>query len=92
MKKVLVTCRAGMGTSTMLAVQVSNVAKKNNWDLDVNHTSLDGIGSFHSDIIVALSDVADDIKKQKRSIDVIGIKNMMDQQEIEDKLAPLMNE
>lgn len=90
MKKAIITCRAGMGTSTMLTVQVRNVAKKNNWDLDVSHTSIDGIGSFNGDFIIALSDVADDLRTKEKSIPIVGIKNMMDQTEIEQKLAPLM--
>lgn len=92
MKKVMVTCRAGVGTSTMLTVQVKNVAKKNNWDLQVDHSSVDGIGSFKGDIIIALSDVADEVREKKRDIPVIGIKNMMSKDEIEEKLAPLMKE
>ncbi|GBG94020.1 ascorbate-specific PTS system IIB component [Ligilactobacillus salitolerans] len=92
MKKAVITCRAGMGTSTMLTVQVKNVAQKNNWDLEVDHASVDGIGSFQGDIIIALSDVADDIRAKEKNKAVVGIKNMMDQQEIEDKLTPLMKE
>lgn len=90
MKKAIITCRAGMGTSTMLTVQVRNVAKKNNWDIDVNHTSIDGVGSFKGDFIIALSDVADDLRAKKKDIPVVGITNMMDQNEIQEKLAPLM--
>lgn len=90
MKKAVITCRAGMGTSTMLTVQVKNVAKKNNWELEVDHTSVDGIGSFKGDFIIALNDVADDVREKKKDIPVIGIKNMMDPDEIEEKLTPLM--
>lgn len=90
MKKAIITCRAGMGTSTMLTVQVKNVAKKNNWELEVNHTSLDGVGSFNGDFIIALSDVADDLRAKRKDIPIVGIKNMMDQDEITQKLTPLM--
>lgn len=90
MASVLVTCRNGMGTSTMMTVQVRNVASKNGWDLDVSHASLDGVGSFNGDFVIALNDVAADLAEEYPDKKVIGITNMMDANEIEAKLKPLM--
>lgn len=90
MKKILVTCRAGVGTSTMMTVQVRNVASKKGWDVDVTHSNTDGAGSFNGDAIVALGDVADDLKESGIKVPVVGIKNMMDANEIEEKLTPIM--
>lgn len=90
MASALVTCRNGMGTSTMMTVQVRDVASKNGWDLDVSHSSLDGVGSFNGDVVIALNDVAADLKKEYPNKKVIGITNMMDANEIEQKLKPIM--
>lgn len=90
MASALVTCRNGMGTSTMMTVQVQDVASKNGWDLDVSHSSLDGVGSFNGDVVIALNDVAADLKKEYPNKKVIGITNMMDANEIEQKLKPIM--
>lgn len=90
MASVLVTCRNGMGTSTMMTVQVRNVASKNGWDLDVSHASLDGVGSFHGDAVVALSDVASELKEEYPNLKIVGIKNMMDANEIEEKLKEVL--
>ncbi|MFC6200560.1 PTS sugar transporter subunit IIB [Lactiplantibacillus nangangensis] len=88
--KVLVTCRNGMGTSTMLTVQVRNVASKNGWDVDCEHASLDAVGSFHGDLIISLSDVAQELKDEGVKTPVIGIQSLMDANEIERKMAPFV--
>lgn len=88
--KALITCRNGMGTSTMLTVQVRNVASKNGWDIDCDHASLDGVGSFHGDVIIALSDVANELKEEGVQTPIVGITNMMDANEIESKLKEII--
>lgn len=89
--KALITCRNGMGTSTMLTVQVRNVASKNGWDVDCEHSSLDGVGSFRGDVIIALTDVAKELQEEGITIPIIGITNMMDTNEIETKLKEVMD-
>ncbi|KAF0467985.1 PTS sugar transporter subunit IIB [Pediococcus pentosaceus] len=86
--KILVTCRNGMGTSTMLTVQVRNVASKNNWDIECEHASLDAVGSFHGDLIISLSDVAKELEDEGVKVPVIGINSLMDTNEIEQKMKP----
>lgn len=86
--KVLVTCRNGMGTSTMLTVQVRNVASKKGWDVDCEHASLDAVGNFKGDLIISLSDVAKEIEAEGVKTPVIGINSLMDANEIEKKMTP----
>jgi len=88
--RILVTCRNGMGTSTMLTVQVQNVASKNGWDIECEHASLDAVGSFHGDLIVSLSDVAQELKDEGVTTPIIGITSLMDANEIEQKMTPYM--
>ena len=79
-----------MGTSTMMTVPVRNVSSKKGRHLNDSHSSLDGVGSFNGDVVIALNDVADDLKKEYPNKKVIGITNMMDANEIEEKLKPIM--
>ena len=44
--KALVACRAGVGSSLMLKIKVNEVVKENNFPLEVEHSSLDGVPGF----------------------------------------------
>ena len=70
--KALVACRAGVGSSLMLKIKVNEVVKENNFPLEVEHSSLDGVPGFQGDMIITLPDV--------------GIANIVDKNEIKTKL------
>lgn len=84
MKKALIACRTGMGSSMMLKIKVDQVVRANNFPLEVQHSTLDDLKSFNGDVVITMADVADEIKDQAPC--VIGIKNLMDKKEIEEKL------
>ncbi|EOH97653.1 hypothetical protein I588_01775 [Enterococcus pallens ATCC BAA-351] len=84
MKKALIACRTGMGSSMMLKIKVDQVVKANQFPLEVQHSTLDDVKSFKGDLLITMSDVADELKGQVPY--VIGIKNLMDKKEIESKL------
>ena len=82
MYKVLVACRAGVGSSLMLKIKTQQVIKENNFPIEVEHGSLDALYGFNGDAVVTLIDVAEELGKKGLKIDIIGINNIIDRNEI----------
>ena len=83
-KKALIACRTGMGSSMMLKIKVDLVVRAKSFPLEVQHSTLDDVKSFKGDLLITMADVADELKGQVPYI--IGINNLMDKKEIETKL------
>ena len=83
-KKALIACRTGMGSSMMLKIKVDQVVRAKSFPLEVQHRTLDDVKSFKGDLLITMADVADELKGQVPYI--IGINNLMDKKEIETKL------
>ncbi|OJG71599.1 hypothetical protein RV11_GL000305 [Enterococcus phoeniculicola] len=79
-----------MGSSMMLKIKVNQVVRANKFPLDIQHSTLDDVKSFKGDLVITMADVADEIRGQVPY--VIGIKNLMDKQEIEEKLKQFFAE
>ncbi|GAA3011384.1 PTS sugar transporter subunit IIB [Tetragenococcus solitarius] len=90
MKKALIACRTGMGSSMMLKIKVDQIVRKNNFPLEVEHGTLDDVKGFRGDLIITMTDVADDLKGQAPN--VIGVDNLMDKNEIETKLKEFFDQ
>ncbi|TCW31569.1 PTS system ascorbate-specific IIB component [Thermohydrogenium kirishiense] len=84
MKKALVACRSGMGSSLMLKIKVEQVIKENNFPIIVEHSTLDAVPVFDGDLAITMADIAKEITGQIPY--VIGINNLMDKKEIKEKL------
>lgn len=84
MKKILVACRTGMGSSMMLKIKVEQVIKENGWDMSVDHDEISAARTFSGDILITMTDLAQEY--EGNVYDVIGINNLMDKKEIENKL------
>ena len=82
MHKALVACRAGVGSSLMLKIKVNEVVKENNLQLVVEHSSLDGLNGFDGDMVITLIDVAQELEEKKVPYEVVGIRNIVDKEEI----------
>ena len=82
MYKLLIACRAGVGSSLMLKIKTKQVIKANNFPIDVEHGSLDSLNGFNGDAVETLIDVAEELKAKNLKFDVIGIKNIVDREEI----------
>lgn len=89
MKKALIACRTGMGSSMMLKIKVDQVVRENKFPLEVEHGTLDDVKSFKGDLLITMSDVADELRGEIN--EVIGIRNLMDKNEIESKLRDFFN-
>lgn len=92
MIKALVACRAGVGSSLMLKIKLSEVIKENNFPIVLEHSSLDGVAGFNGSYIITLPDVAEDLEKKNLPQKIIGIKNIIDKKEIKEKLEKYLKD
>ena len=82
--KILSVCGMGFGTSLMMLMTIQDIGKKH--DVKVTGEACD-LGSYKGkkcDLIVASSEIASQIRSE--NIEVIGIKNILDKKEFEEKL------
>lgn len=84
MKKALVMCRTGMGSSTMLCIKLEKVIKKNKFPLELQHDVISGGVPKDTDLIITMQDLVEDFKNS--GIYVIGIKDIMDTNYMEQEL------
>ncbi|QVI35074.1 PTS ascorbate transporter subunit IIB [Lacticaseibacillus chiayiensis] len=92
MVKVLVACRAGVGSSLMLKIKLNEVIAEHKWNMEVIHSSLDELSSFDGPIVVTLSDVADELKEEGVKKEIVGIRNLLDKKEIYTKVAKALQD
>lgn len=92
MVKVLVACRAGVGSSLMLKIKLNEVIAEHKWDMEVIHSSLDELSSFDGPIVVTLSDVADELKEEGVKKEIVGIRNLLDKKEIYTKVSKALQD
>ncbi|MBT2156591.1 PTS sugar transporter subunit IIB [Clostridioides difficile] len=88
MYKILIACRAGVGSSLMLKIKTQQIIKENNFPIEVEHGSLDSLNGFNGDAVETLIDVAEELKKKK--FDIIGIHNIVDRNEIKTALEKFL--
>lgn len=92
MVRALVCCRAGVGSSMMLKIKVNQVIRENNFPITVEHANIDAVPGFPGDLIIALIDVADELKEHDHKHHVIGIKSIVDKNEIKHALETYLQE
>lgn len=88
MHKALIACRAGVGSSLMLKIKVNEVIQENDFPIEVEHASLDAVSGFTGDLIITLTDVANELREKNLQQTIIGINNIVDKKEIKEKLQP----
>ncbi|WP_414043939.1 PTS sugar transporter subunit IIB [Macrococcus sp. EM39E] len=86
MYKALIACRAGVGSSLMLKIKVKDVVKQNNFPIEVEHASLDAVQGYKGEFIITVADVADELSGKNLPQTIIGINNIVDKNEIKEKL------
>ncbi|MDT2707768.1 PTS sugar transporter subunit IIB [Enterococcus gallinarum] len=87
MHKALIACRAGVGSSLMLKIKVNEVIQENDFPIEVEHASLDAVSGFTGDLIITLTDVANELREKNLQQTIIGINNIVDKKEIKEKIA-----
>ncbi|MGR5367946.1 PTS sugar transporter subunit IIB [Photobacterium damselae] len=85
MKKILVVCGNGLGTSLMMEMAVKDVANKIGLVADIDHEDLSSATSSNADIWVAATDVASQLESAGKQ-NVISLKNIFDKTSIEEQL------
>lgn len=85
MKKILVVCGNGLGTSLMMEMAVKDVANKIGLVADIDHEDLSSASSSNADIWVAATDVATQLEAAGKK-NIVSLKNIFDKASIEDQL------
>ena len=89
MLKVIAACGNGMGSSQMIKMKISKVFKKLGVDVQVDHTSVGAATSqaVNYDAVFVSANFVDQFKKAaEKGTKIIGLKNLLSEQEIEEKI------
>lgn len=89
MKKILVVCGNGLGTSLMMEMAVKEVAKKLGFEAEIDHEDLSSAASSNADIWVAATDVATQLEEAGKK-NIIKLVNIFDKASIEAQLKTFM--
>lgn len=90
MKRGLVVCRTGMGSSMMLRIKMDQVISENHLDIDLEHDVLSAISNYDVDFVVTMNDLVDQVKDEAKA--VIGIEDLMNKEELKEKLIKFLEE
>ncbi|OJG48315.1 PTS ascorbate transporter subunit IIB [Enterococcus gallinarum] len=71
----------------MLKIKVNEVIRENDFPIEVEHASLDAVSGFTGDLIITLTDVANELREKNLQQTIIGINNIVDKKEIKEKIA-----
>lgn len=77
-KRIIVACDAGMGSSVMGATILKNLLEKNNIDIEVTNKAINQLNDNMSDIIITHEMLFGRAKKQAPNTKIIKIKNFID--------------
>ena len=93
MYKVLVACGNGMGSSVLIGIKVGNVFRKLSLDCDITHSSVgDAKSSIDNyDLVFCSTAFENDLSKHKDNVKIIGLKNLLSEKEIEEKLREALS-
>ena len=85
MKRGLIVCRTGMGSSMMLRIKVDQVIRENGYQLELVHDALSGIElQLDVDFVIKMNDLVPEIKGKFKYC--IGIENILDKKAIKNEL------
>lgn len=77
-KKIIVACDAGMGSSAMGATMLRNKLKENNLQIEVINTSIDRLKDEECDMIITQITLADRAQQNAPNIGVRTLNNFLD--------------
>lgn len=89
MKKIMVVCGNGLGTSLMMEMAVKEVIAKIGLEADVEHEDLSSASSSKADIWVAATDIANQLADQGKE-NIVSLTNIFDKGSIEEQLKKLI--
>jgi PTS system ascorbate-specific IIB component len=85
MKKILIVCGNGLGSSFIVEMNVKKIIAELNKQADVSHTDLTSAKSETADIILSAKDIAEQLSGH--SARIFGLSNLLDNNKIKEILA-----
>lgn len=85
MKKVLIVCGNGLGSSFIVEINVKKIVAELGKEADVSHTDLTSAKSEQADLIIAAKDIAEQLAGH--SAPLFGLTNLLDNARIKEILA-----
>ncbi len=90
MRSIVCICGSGLGSSFLVEMNVKTVLKDLGFpDIEVEHTDLGSAWPGIADLIVCGSDLYDNLKRFGQTI---GLDNIMDKNELKEKLTKVFKE
>ena len=86
MKRGLVVCRTGMGSSMMLRIKLEQVIGENKFPLELEHD----VSNYYVDCVITMMDLVEQIKDEAKY--VIGINDLMNKVEMKEKIEKFFEE
>lgn len=80
MRKILVVCGNGLGTSFIVEMNVKTILKELGLEAEVSHTDLTTSKSENADYYLGAADLLENLEDGKRN--VIKLNNIMDKKEL----------
>ena len=90
MKRGLVVCKTGMGSSMMLRIKLEQVIGENKFPLELEHDVLSAISNYDVDCVITMMDLVEQIKDEAKY--VIGINDLMNKVEMKEKIEKFFEE
>ncbi|MUK87684.1 PTS lactose transporter subunit IIB [Ornithinibacillus sp. L9] len=84
MKKILVVCGNGLGSSMIVEMNVNAILKDLGKEADVSHTDLATAKSEQADVYLGSEDIVESLEDGKKN--VVKLKNLMDKNELREAL------
>ncbi|MGJ0191719.1 PTS sugar transporter subunit IIB [Pantoea sp. RRHST58] len=84
MKKILIVCGNGLGSSFIVEMNVKKLLKEINKEASVSHTDLSSAKSENADIIISAKDIAGQLSGHPAKI--FGLSNLLDNQTLKEIL------
>lgn len=84
MKKILVVCGNGLGSSFIVEMNVKKILGELGIQADVSHTDLATSKTEHADMYLGSKDIVGQLEDGKRY--VVGLQNILSQAEIKEAL------
>ncbi|MBH0230787.1 PTS sugar transporter subunit IIB [Halobacillus yeomjeoni] len=85
MKKVLVVCGNGLGSSMIVEMNVKAALKDMGKEADVSHTDLTSAKTEQADLFLGSEDIVGNLEEDSNK-NVVKLKNLMDKNELREAL------
>lgn len=80
MKKILVVCGNGLGSSMIISMNAKQILKDLQKQADISHTDLTTAKTEHADLYIGSEDIVSNLQDGSRH--VVGLKNLLDKNEL----------